>query len=118
MKGKPISKEKLKKLSRYSERAYDQSPRRRGPIVDWERVNKMTDDDIDYSDIPATDEAFWANAKLIIPENKVALGVRFDRDVVDWFKKQGPGYQTRMNAVLRLYMQRTKSKKSRSRQAK
>ncbi|MBX9878044.1 MAG: BrnA antitoxin family protein [Candidatus Obscuribacterales bacterium] len=111
MKGKAISKEKLKKLSRFSTRAYDQTPRRRLPDVNWDLVKDMTDDDIDYSDIPATDEEFWADAELIVPENKVALGVRFDRDVVDWFKKQGPGYQTRMNAVLRLYMQRKKKRR-------
>jgi len=78
--------------------------------TDWARVKKMKDKDIDYSDIPATDEAFWADAECILPENKVALGVRFDRDVVDWYKKQGAGYQTRMNTVLRVYMEHHKKK--------
>jgi uncharacterized protein (DUF4415 family) len=89
--------------------------------TDWARVNAMTDKEIDYSDNPATDEAFWAAAKLIMPESKVSLGVRFDRNVVDWFKKQGPGYQTRMNAVLKTYIKAQEShnprKKNRSKTA-
>ncbi len=117
MKGKSISEEKLKKLPGLP-RAYDQIPGPRAPKTDCDRVNKMTDDDIDFSDDPDTDEEFWADAVVIVPETKVALGVRFDRDVVDWFKSQGDGYQTRMNAVLKLYMQRHLNKKPRSRQSK
>ena len=67
----------------------------------WERLRQMSDRDIDYSDIPGTDEKFWANAGVVVP----TLSVRLDEDVVDWFKRQGPGYQTRMNAVLRSYVQ-------------
>lgn len=80
--------------------------------TDWTRINAMTDEDIDCSDNPATDETFWATAKLVMPEPKVSLGVRFDRNVVDWFKKQGPGYQTRMNAVLKTYIQAQESRAS------
>lgn len=73
--------------------------------TDWDRLRQMTDEEIDCSDIPETDARFWASAKLVMPESKVSLGVRFDRDIVNWFKSQGPGYQTRMNAVLRAYME-------------
>lgn len=76
--------------------------------TDWDRVYAMTDDDIDYSDCPPLDVDFFATAKLVWPPSKVSLGVRFDCDVVDWFKKQGSGYQTRMNAVLRTYMEAQK----------
>ena len=93
-----------KRIVRYKKGMKDQT--------DWARVDAMTDDDIDYSDNPATDEAFWAEAKLVMPESKVSLGVRFDRKIVDWFKKQGPGYQTRMNAVLKTYMEAQKSRTS------
>jgi uncharacterized protein (DUF4415 family) len=79
------------------------------PKTNWDKLRQMTDEDVDCSDIPATDAKFWASAKLVIPEAKVSLGIRFDRDVVNWFKKQGPGYQTRMNAVLRAYMDNQKS---------
>lgn len=60
---------------------------------------------IDYSDIPELDDDFWKNAKLVMPsENKKQLTVRFDADVVAWFRARGKGYQTHMNAVLRAYV--------------
>jgi uncharacterized protein (DUF4415 family) len=51
------------------------------------------------------DQKFWAVTPVVMPENKpkVQITARFDEDVVDWFKKQGGGYQARMNAVLRAY---------------
>ncbi len=71
--------------------------------TDWSRLDAMSDEDIDYSDIPELDETFWKNAVLVHPENKERLTVRFDADMVEWFKSQGRGYQTRMNAVLRSF---------------
>jgi uncharacterized protein (DUF4415 family) len=60
---------------------------------------------IDYSDIPELDETFWKNARLVEPQDpKRQLTIRFDADVVDWFKAKGKGYQSRMNAVLRAYV--------------
>ncbi|HTV65275.1 MAG TPA: BrnA antitoxin family protein [Bryocella sp.] len=64
----------------------------------------MRDSDIDYSDIPKLGNAFWKNAKLVMPEPKDRLTIRIDHDVVEWLKKQGSGYQTRINAILRSYM--------------
>lgn len=60
---------------------------------------------IDFSDIPETDAAFWAKAELRIPMNKQGVFLRLDPDVLDWFKGKGKGYQTRMNAVLRSYVE-------------
>ena len=49
---------------------------------------------------------FWKSAKIVYPDGpKERLTVRFDRDMVAWFKSQGRGYQTRMNAVLRSYFE-------------
>lgn len=49
---------------------------------------------------------FWATAKVVYPDGpKERLTVRFDRDMVSWFKAGGRGYQTRMNAVLRSYFE-------------
>lgn len=64
---------------------------------------ELPDKDIDYSDIAELDDDFWKNAKLVEPEKKKQLTVRFDAEVVQWFKQQGKGYQTRMNAVLKSY---------------
>ena len=78
------------------------SPRSR---TDWTRLRKLKESEIDYSDIPETDEKFWASAAVVMPQAKTHISVRLDEDVVDWFKRRGPGYQTRMNAVLRSYVQ-------------
>ena len=64
----------------------------------------MRDEDIDYSEIPPLGEDFFKNAMLWMPRPKATVTIRLDRDVLDWFKKQGRGYQTRMNTILRAYM--------------
>jgi len=53
---------------------------------------------------PPLPEDFWKHAKVVYPESpKEQVTVRFDADILEWFKEQGRGYQTRMNAVLRSY---------------
>ncbi len=72
---------------------------------DFQRLREMRDGDIDYSDIPRLDESFWKAATLIMPEPKDRLTIRLDHhDVVEWLKKHGKGYQTRINAILHSYM--------------
>ena len=73
--------------------------------TDWERVDAMTDEEIDTSDIPPLDEAFFANAEVRLPKPKVPITIRLDDDVLRWFRSMGRGYQTRINAVLRTYME-------------
>jgi uncharacterized protein (DUF4415 family) len=65
----------------------------------------MPDSAIDFSDNPELDASFFENATLRMPEPKKPVSLRLDKDVVEWYKAQGPGYQTRINAVLRMYMQ-------------
>jgi uncharacterized protein (DUF4415 family) len=72
--------------------------------TDFKRLRQMRDEDIDYSDIPKLDKSFWKTAKLTMPEPKDRLTIRIDHDVVEWLKKKGSGYQTRINAILRSYM--------------
>ncbi|MES2212265.1 MAG: BrnA antitoxin family protein [Pseudomonadota bacterium] len=60
---------------------------------------------IDYSGIPETDETFWTNAKVNLPKTKKSLTLRLDPDVINWFKKNGKGYQTKINAVLKAYVE-------------
>lgn len=73
--------------------------------TNWGRLHKQPESKIDYSDIPATDEEFWAEAEIIVPTKKIHLSIRLDEDVVAWFKQFGRGYQTRINAILRSYIQ-------------
>ena len=42
-------------------------------LTDWDRVNKLSDEQIDFSDIPETDEAFWKEAELYMPSKKESL---------------------------------------------
>jgi uncharacterized protein (DUF4415 family) len=73
--------------------------------TDMAKLQHMRDEDIDYSDIPdyGDDAAFWAKAEIVLPKPKVAISIRLDQDVLEWFKSQGRGYQARINAVLRAY---------------
>lgn len=73
--------------------------------TDFKRLRQMRDADIDYSDIPKLGKSFWKTAKLTMPEPKDRLTIRIDHDVVEWLKKKGSGYQTRINAILRSYME-------------
>ncbi|HEY6770102.1 MAG TPA: BrnA antitoxin family protein [Candidatus Sulfotelmatobacter sp.] len=72
--------------------------------TDFKRLRAMRDAAIDFSDIPKLDASFWKTAKVTMPEPKDRLTIRVDRDVVRWLKKNGRGYQTRINAILRSYM--------------
>jgi len=64
---------------------------------------KRPDSEIDYSDIPPLPESFWRNAirNPFYRPVKQQLTVRLDADVVAWLRRQGRGYQTRLNQVLR-----------------
>ncbi len=72
--------------------------------TDFKRLREMRDVNIDYSEIPKLGKSFWKAAKLTMPEAKDRLTIRIDHDVVEWLKKKGSGYQTRINAILRSYM--------------
>jgi uncharacterized protein (DUF4415 family) len=71
---------------------------------------EMSDEEIDYSDIPELDEEFWQNARLVMPETKERITLRVDKEVIDFFRSGGQGYQTRMNAVLRAYVKTQQDK--------
>ena len=73
--------------------------------TDWKRLKGMSDGDIDFSDAPELGAEFFRTAKLRMPRTKRAVSIRLDQDVLDWFRKQGGAYQTRINAVLRTYVQ-------------
>lgn len=54
------------------------------------------------------DDDFWSNAQVIMPEGKASVHLRVDADVLEWFRSQGRGHLTRMNAVLRSYVEAQK----------
>lgn len=84
---------------------------------DWARVDAMTDaeieaqmrDDPDWKDYIDID---WSNATIVYPVSKNAISIRLDSDVLEFFKATGKGYQSRINAVLRHYVQEVTRKKA------
>lgn len=74
-----------------------------------ERVKSLSEKEIQTAiagdkDAGAIPPGFWDKAKLVMPSEKVKVGIRLDSDVLEWFKGAGKGYQTRINAVLKSYM--------------
>lgn len=53
----------------------------------------------------------WTSLKVAWPQPKQAISLRIDQDVLTWFRDGGPGYQTRMNAVLRAFVDAQQSKR-------
>jgi uncharacterized protein (DUF4415 family) len=76
-------------------------------------VASLPDGEIDYNDIPALDEEFWQNAELVLPPTKERITLRLDREVLAYFRRSGSGYQTRINAVLRAYVEMQQGKNAR-----
>ena len=85
---------------------------RRRSESDWARVDALTDEDIEKAVADDPDAApldiDWSGAVLVTPA-KTAISIRLDDDVVQFFKAGGTGYQTRINAVLRHYMEQKKA---------
>ena len=74
-----------------------------------EEIEAQMRDDPDWKDFVDID---WSKATVVVPVPKNAVSIRLDQDVLDFFKADGKGYQTRINAVLRHYMREVKSKKA------
>ena len=90
---------------------------RRKSETDWKRFHSITDEEIEaaiandphWAEFKDLD---WREAVLVIPPRKKAISIRVDEDVLDFFKQEGAGYQRRMNAVLRSYMQQKRKKRA------
>jgi uncharacterized protein (DUF4415 family) len=84
--------------------------------TDWERIRSLSDEEIEQAvendpDQIMLDKEWFERARLVTPESeKKRIAIRLDDDIVDFFKQQGRGYQTRINKVLRAYMVAQKMK--------
>ncbi len=83
--------------------------RRKGK-TDWKRVDALSEEEIEEAalsdaDAQPTTADFWKDAELVMPKSKQSVTIRLDQEVLKWYKGQGKGYQTRINAVLRAYME-------------
>ena len=87
-------------LRAMQERGEDQS--------NWAQAAAMTDAEIEAAIASDPDEAGmvvdWSKASVELPQPKVVLNMRVDYDVMEFFRNQGKGYQTKINAVLRSYV--------------
>ncbi|HEX3651899.1 MAG TPA: BrnA antitoxin family protein [Rhizomicrobium sp.] len=86
------------------------APDRAKGRTNWKRIAKLSDAEIERmaareADNPATKKADWAKAFIGTPPLKTPVNAKFDVDVVEWFRSQGRGYQARMNAVRRRFME-------------
>lgn len=90
------------------------SPRPR--TTDWSRFDALTDADIeaavarDPDAAPLVDEEWFKTAEVTEPATKQAVSIRLDRDVLAWFRDNSDRYQTKINAVLRAYMEHEKGR--------
>ena len=83
--------------------------RRRGEDrTDHARLQTMTAREVEVS-AQGEGEFDWTKAQIGFPLPKRQLTMRLDGDVIDWFKRQGQGYQTRMDAVLRRFVEAQKN---------
>jgi uncharacterized protein (DUF4415 family) len=77
--------------------------------TDWTYLDRVADDEIataiarDHDALPL--DIDWSKAVIVVPPKKKAISIRVDPDVLDFFKNEGPGYQRRINAVLRSYVE-------------
>ncbi|MGH6801924.1 MAG: BrnA antitoxin family protein [Methyloceanibacter sp.] len=84
--------------------------------TDWARVDAMTEEEIEAAARADPEwegllDIDWSKAQLVMPRRKEAISIRLDDDVLSYFKSLGAGYQTRINAVLRHFMEQTQAKR-------
>ena len=70
-----------------------------------ERLDAITDDKIDTSDIPPLTEEFFATARWRMPEPTEKVTVEVESEVIEWFRAQGDDYERYLAAALRIYAQ-------------
>ncbi len=101
------------RIVRYTAAELDEMHRRGETETDWERVRNLTYEEIEAS-VDFEDEGTFDLDLAFkgLPGPSEEITVRFDTVMIDWFKAQGPGYEIRMNAVLRQYMDRKTSAQS------
>lgn len=84
--------------------------------TDWERLESMGDNEINYADIPPLNEEFFQRAQLYVPKSQ---SIMLDTDVFAWFVKQGQEYPRLINKILRHYItQHTPDNRKRQGKAK
>ena len=96
-------------MVRYSAEQLDAMRRRGESRTDWTKVDAMTEAELEASINFDPDDVHeapdWSQAVLGLPPRKEHINIRIDADVLAWFRQTGRGYQTRMNNVLRAFVE-------------
>ncbi|MEO1209611.1 MAG: hypothetical protein AAFX78_08725 [Cyanobacteria bacterium J06638_20] len=77
--------------------------------TDWARIDAMSDEDIDTSDIPPLSDAFFANAQLRLPTSAISVSIQVDPETFAWFQAQGESAKHQMAIALRIYAEAHKA---------
>ncbi|MEO0647635.1 MAG: hypothetical protein AAFZ17_15990 [Cyanobacteria bacterium J06650_10] len=79
--------------------------------TDWDRIDAMTDDDIDTSDIPPLPDQFFENATLRVPSTSstATVSIQVDTETLAWFQERGKAAEQHMAAALRIYAEAQKN---------
>lgn len=97
-------------IVKYSAEELDKLIEKDGSRSDWEKASGMTQAQIEASVASDPDEGDmvmdWENVTVELPQPKAVLNMRIDKDILEYFRKTGKGYQSRINAVLRSYVER------------
>lgn len=97
-------------IIKYTDNELTKLVKQEGTLSDWGKAASMTKAEIEERIASDSDEAGmvmdWDKATVELPEPKAVLNMRIDKDVLEFFRKTGKGYQSRINAVLRSYVER------------
>jgi len=101
-------------IKRYASTELKERLARDQSATDWDRLARQSESEIEQAarqdpDFDGQDDAWLSTAKLEMPKPKQLISLRLDAEILDWFKSQGPGYQTRVNAVLLSYVRKHKT---------
>ena len=97
-------------IVKYTDEELTKLVKQEGTLSDWKKSAGMTKAEIEAIVASDSDEAEmvmdWDNTTVELPQPKAVLNMRIDKDVLDYFRKTGKGYQSRINAILRSYVER------------
>ena len=109
---------KEKSIKRFSAAELEKRRARGESRSDLARVRAKTEEELERdiandTDFKDVSRDWYKDAEAVMPTQKKLLSLRLDADVIEWFKERGPGYQTRMNAVLRAFVNHKQKRKKR-----
>ncbi len=97
-------------IVKYTDKELIRLTNQEGSLSNWDNAAGMTTAEVEASVVSDLDEAGmvmdWDDATVELPQPKTVLNMRVDKEVMDYFRKTGKGYQSRINAVLRSYVER------------